>query len=36
MYARDHFLTVMNLDFKKPTQKMVELAKQHNLNLKDP
>lgn len=36
IYAKEHLRNVMNLDFKRPTKKMLELAKQHNINLDDP
>ena len=35
-YAKEHLLHVMNLDFSRPTQKMLDLAKQHKIDLKDP
>jgi len=35
-YAKEHFSMVMNLDFEKPTGKMIEMAQQHGINLKDP
>ena len=36
LYAKEHLLHVMNLDFSKPTLKMREMAATHNINLKDP
>jgi hypothetical protein len=36
MYAREHLRLVMNLDFTKPTEKMLEMAKKNNINCNDP
>lgn len=36
IYAKEHLRNVMNLDFSRPTQKMKELAKQHNIDLTNP
>jgi hypothetical protein len=35
-FAKEHFSLIMNLDFERPTKKMVEMAREHNINLKDP
>jgi hypothetical protein len=35
-YAKEHLKLVMNLDFTKPTQKMIEMAKLNNISLSDP
>ena len=35
-YAKEHLKLVMNLDFEKPTPKMIKMAKQNKINLKDP
>ena len=35
-YAKEHLKLVMSLDFEKPTQKMVEMAKTNNIDLNDP
>ena len=34
-FAQQHLLQVMNLDFEKPTQKMIVMAKEANIDLKD-
>jgi len=34
-FAKEHFIMVMNMDFSRPTKKMIEMAKQHNIDLKD-
>lgn len=36
MYAREHLRLVMNLDFNKPTQKMLDMAKKNNIDVNDP
>lgn len=36
LYAKEHLLHVMNLDFSKPTEKMRKIAKEHHIDLKDP
>jgi len=36
MYAREHLRLVMNLDFTKPTAKMIEMAKKNNFDVNDP
>jgi NurA-like 5'-3' nuclease len=36
LYAKEHLLHVMNLDFSKPTQKMIKIAAEHHIDLKDP
>lgn len=35
-YAKVHLMHVMNLDFSKPTEKMREMARKNNIDLKDP
>ena len=35
-YAKEHLKLVMNLDFTKPTKKMLTIAKQTNINIQDP
>ena len=35
-YAKEHLKLVMNLDFSRPTPKMVEMAGKNNIDLKDP
>ena len=35
-FAKEHLLRVMNMDFDKPTQKLRKMAKETNINLKDP
>jgi hypothetical protein len=35
-YAKVHLSHVMNLDFSKPTEKMREMARKNNIDLKDP
>lgn len=35
-YAKIHLIHVMNLDFSKPTNKMIEIAKNNKIDLKDP
>ena len=35
-YAKEHLKLVMNMDFTKPTQKMIEMAERNNINLDDP
>ena len=35
-YAKEHLKLVMSLDFTRPTQKMVEMAKLNNMDLDDP
>lgn len=35
-YAKQHLKLVMNLDFNKPTPKMIEMAKTNNIDLNDP
>ena len=32
-YAKEHLKLVMNLDFKKPTEKMLKLARENNIDL---
>lgn len=34
-FAQKHLLLVMNLDFDKPSKKMLNMAKEANINLKD-
>lgn len=36
LYAKEHLLHVMNLDFSRPTEKMKKIAKEHYINLRDP
>ena len=33
-YAKEHLKLVMNLDFEKPTEKMLKLARDNNIDLK--
>lgn len=35
IFAKEHLLHVMNLDFSRPTAKMIQLAKDNNIDLKD-
>lgn len=35
-YAKEHLIHVMNMDFSKPTQKMVVMAKKNKIDLNDP
>ena len=35
-YAKEHLKLVMNLDFTKPTQKMIDMAQTNNININDP
>ena len=35
-YAKEHLKLVMNLDFTKPTQKLILLAEKNQIDLKDP
>lgn len=35
-YAKEHLRLVMNLDFTKPTAKMLDFADQNKINLRDP
>mmetsp|Transcript_3559 Transcript_3559/g.6062 ORF Transcript_3559/g.6062 Transcript_3559/m.6062 type:complete len:151 (-) Transcript_3559:577-1029(-) len=35
-YAKEHLKMVMNMDFTKPTPKMLKMAKENNINLNDP
>ena len=35
-YAKEHLKLVMNLDFSKPTPKMMDMALKNNINLLDP
>ena len=36
LFAKEHLLHVMNMDFSRPTQKMIDLAQKNNIDLKDP
>ena len=36
LYAKEHLINVMNLDFTRPTKKMLALAQQHNIDLTNP
>lgn len=36
MYAKEHLKLVMGMDFSRPTAKMIELAKENNIDLNDP
>jgi hypothetical protein len=35
-YAKEHLMHVMNLDFSRPTKKMLEIAQKNKIDLKDP
>ena len=35
-YAKEHLKLVMNLDFKKPTAKMIKLAEDNNIDIESP
>ena len=35
-FAKEHLFRVMNMDFTKPTKKMLQVAKESNIDLKDP
>ena len=35
-FAKEHLIRVMNMDFERPTQKMIDMAEQANIDLKDP
>ena len=35
-FAREHLIRVMNMDFGRPTQKMLDMAEKANIDLKDP
>lgn len=35
-YAKEHLIHVMNMDFSKPTVRMLEMAKKNKIDLKDP
>ena len=35
-YAKEHLKHVMNLDFSRPTQKMLDMAREHKIDLNDP
>lgn len=35
-YAKEHLKLVMNLDFKRPTEKMIKMAEANNINLESP
>ncbi|CDW73168.1 peptidyl-prolyl cis-trans isomerase d [Stylonychia lemnae] len=35
-FAKEHLMHVMNLDFNRPTQKMLDIAAKNNIDLKDP
>mmetsp|Transcript_22342 Transcript_22342/g.27450 ORF Transcript_22342/g.27450 Transcript_22342/m.27450 type:complete len:93 (-) Transcript_22342:1250-1528(-) len=35
-FAKEHLIRVMNMDFNRPTQKMLDMAEQANINLQDP
>lgn len=35
-FAKEHLMHVMNLDFSRPTQKMISMAEKNNIDLTDP
>lgn len=35
-FAKEHLMHVMNLDFSRPTQKMISMAEKNNIDLRDP
>ena len=35
-FAMQHLIRVMNMDFSRPTQKMLTMASKSNINLQDP
>ena len=35
-YAKEHLIHVMNMDFSKPTPRMLEMAQKNKIDLKDP
>ena len=35
-FAKQHLIRVMNMDFTRPTQKMLNMASKSNINLQDP
>ena len=35
LFAKEHLIHVMNLDFSKPTRKMLELAEKNHIDLND-
>ena len=36
LFAKEHLINVMNLDFTKPTRKMLDMASKNNIDLHDP
>lgn len=36
LYAKEHLIHVMNLDFTRPTAKMRDMALKNNIDLNDP
>lgn len=35
-FAKEHLMHVMNLDFSRPTRKMIDIAQKNNIDLRDP
>ena len=35
-FAKQHLIMVLNMDFDRPTQHMMQTAKKNNIDLKDP
>lgn len=35
IFAKEHLFHVMNLDFNRPTQKLIEMARKNNIDLRD-
>ena len=35
-YAKEHLIRVMNMDFDKPTKKLRDMAREGNIDLKNP
>ncbi len=35
LFAKEHLFNVMNLDFSKPTMKLIEMARKNNIDLND-
>lgn len=35
IFAKEHLIHVMNLDFTKPTAKMIKLARENNIDIND-
>lgn len=36
IFAKEHLFNVMNLDFSRPTMKLIEMARKNNIDLNDP